>query len=72
MWLMVPFFLPFSASLYYCNVPFLAVGVTESMRLVCKHGIAKDAGRALVSFALTHSAWHGCLENAYELGRYVL
>lgn len=58
-----------NASLYYCNVPFLAVGVTESMRLVCKHGIAKDAGRALVSFALTHSAWHGCLENAYELGR---
>lgn len=53
-------------------MPFLAVGVTESMRLVCKHGIAKDAGRALVSFALTHSAWHGCLENAYELGRYVL
>lgn len=41
------------------------------MRLVCKHGITKDAGRALVSFALTHSAWHGCLENAYELGRYV-
>ncbi|KAF9311034.1 hypothetical protein BG003_007834 [Podila horticola] len=58
-----------NASLYYCNVPFLAVGVTESMKLVCKYGITKDAGRALVSFALTHSTWHGCLENAYELGR---
>ncbi|KAG0344824.1 hypothetical protein BG004_004141 [Podila humilis] len=58
-----------NASLYYCNVPFLAVGVTESMKLVCQHGITKDAGRALVSFALTHSTWHGCLENAYELGK---
>ncbi|KAF9427671.1 hypothetical protein BGZ94_004414, partial [Podila epigama] len=58
-----------NASLYYCNVPFLAVGITESMKLVCKYGITKDAGRALASFALTHSTWHGCLENAYELGR---
>ncbi|KAG0242856.1 hypothetical protein BGX31_011446 [Mortierella sp. GBA43] len=58
-----------NANLYYCNVPFLAVGVAESVKLVCKNGVMKDAGRALVSFALTHSTWHGCLENAYELGK---
>ncbi|KAK5805523.1 hypothetical protein F5H01DRAFT_283339 [Linnemannia elongata] len=48
-----------SSSLYYCNVPFLAVGVVESLKLVCEYGFSKDAGRALVSFALTHSTWHG-------------
>ncbi|KAG0299942.1 hypothetical protein BGZ98_009627 [Dissophora globulifera] len=58
-----------NASLYYSNVPFLAAGVAQSMDLVCKYGITKDAGRALVSFALTHSTWHGCLENAFELGK---
>ncbi|CAO3565313.1 unnamed protein product [Mortierella alpina] len=58
-----------NATLYYQNIPFLAVGIAQSMKLVCEHGISKDAGRALVSFALTHSTWHGCLENAYELGR---
>ncbi|KAF9958067.1 hypothetical protein BGZ72_000932 [Mortierella alpina] len=58
-----------NATLYYQNVPFLAVGIAQSMKLLCENGISKDAGRALVSFALTHSTWHGCLENAYELGR---
>ncbi|KAF9538483.1 hypothetical protein EC957_006716 [Mortierella hygrophila] len=58
-----------NSSLYYCNVPFLAVGVVESLKLVCKYGFSKDAGRALVSFALTHSTWHGVLENAYEVGK---
>ncbi|KAF9096667.1 hypothetical protein BGX23_010727 [Mortierella sp. AD031] len=58
-----------NSSLYYCNVPFLAVGVVESLKLVCAYGFSKDAGRALVSFALTHSTWHGCLENAYEVGK---
>ncbi|KAG0268106.1 hypothetical protein BGZ95_002620, partial [Linnemannia exigua] len=58
-----------NSSLYYCNVPFLAVGVVESLKLVCEYGFSKDAGRALVSFALTHSTWHGCLENAYEVGK---
>ncbi|KAF9902373.1 hypothetical protein EC991_005007, partial [Linnemannia zychae] len=58
-----------NSSLYYCNVPFLAIGVVESLKLVCKYGFSKDAGRALVSFALTHSTWHGCLENAYEVGK---
>ncbi|KAI1314599.1 hypothetical protein EDD11_001942 [Mortierella claussenii] len=58
-----------NACLYYCNVPFLAVGVVESIKLVCQNGITKDAGRALVTFALTHATWHGCLDNAYELGR---
>ncbi|KAF9571424.1 hypothetical protein EC968_000639 [Mortierella alpina] len=58
-----------NATLYYQNAPFLAVGIAQSMKLLCENGISKDAGRALVSFALTHSTWHGCLENAYELGR---
>ncbi|KAF9120808.1 hypothetical protein BGW39_011070 [Mortierella sp. 14UC] len=58
-----------NSSLYYCNVPFLAIGVVESLKLVCEYGFSKDAGRALVSFALTHSTWHGCLENAYEVGK---
>ncbi|KAG0071329.1 hypothetical protein BGZ89_010956 [Linnemannia elongata] len=58
-----------SASLYYCNVPFMASGIIQSMRLTCEHGITKDAGRALVSFALTYSTWYGCLDNAYELGK---
>ncbi|KAG0071328.1 hypothetical protein BGZ89_010955 [Linnemannia elongata] len=58
-----------NSSLYYCNVPFLAVGVVESLKLVCEYGFSKDAGRALVSFALTHSTWHGVLENAYEVGK---
>ncbi|KAF9200437.1 hypothetical protein BGZ49_009346, partial [Haplosporangium sp. Z 27] len=58
-----------NASLYYGNVAFIAVGVAQSIKLLCENGISKHAGRALVSFALTHSTWHGCLENAYELGR---
>ncbi|KAG0216028.1 hypothetical protein BGX33_000547 [Mortierella sp. NVP41] len=58
-----------SASLYYCNVPFMASGIVQSMRLTCEHGITKDAGRALVSFALTYATWYGCLDNAYELGK---
>ncbi|KAI1310789.1 hypothetical protein EDD11_003666 [Mortierella claussenii] len=58
-----------SASLYYCNVPFMASTIVQSVKLTCKHGITKDAGRALVSFALTYSTWYGCLDNAYELGR---
>ncbi|KAF9181697.1 hypothetical protein BGZ51_005252 [Haplosporangium sp. Z 767] len=57
-----------NASLYYCNIPFLAVGVAYSIKLVCDYGITAHAGRAMASFALTHSTWHGCLENAYELG----
>ncbi|KAG0042328.1 hypothetical protein BGZ83_000597, partial [Gryganskiella cystojenkinii] len=57
-----------SATLYYCNVPFIAVGITQSIKLLCQHGMTKDAGRALVGFVLTHSTWHGCLENAYEVG----
>ncbi|KAF9936474.1 hypothetical protein BGZ67_002335 [Mortierella alpina] len=57
------------ASLYYCNIPFMASGIAQSMRLTCEHGLTKDAGRALVSFALTYSTWYGCLDNAYELGR---
>ncbi|CAO3566998.1 unnamed protein product [Mortierella alpina] len=57
------------ASLYYCNIPFMASGIAQSMRLTCKHGLTKDAGRALVSFALTYSTWYGCLDNAYELGK---
>ncbi|KAG0204256.1 hypothetical protein BGX28_003751 [Mortierella sp. GBA30] len=56
-------------SLYYCNVPFMASGIAQSVRLTCEHGITKDAGRALVSFALTYSTWYDCLDNAYELGR---
>ncbi|KAF9918514.1 histidine kinase osmosensor [Lobosporangium transversale] len=47
----------------------IAVGVAQSMKLICEHGITKDTGRSLVSFAFTHSTWHGCLENAYELGK---
>ena len=58
-----------SATLYYCNVPFVAVGVAQTMKLTCENGLTQDVGRALVSFALTHSTWHGCLENAYELGK---
>ncbi|KAG0378264.1 hypothetical protein BGX24_004323 [Mortierella sp. AD032] len=58
-----------SASLYYCNVPFMASGIIQSMRLTCEHGITKDAGRSLVSFALTYSTWYGCLDKAYELGK---
>ncbi|KAI8597108.1 hypothetical protein EDD21DRAFT_311281 [Dissophora ornata] len=58
-----------NATLYYCNIPFLAVGVAQSMKLTCENGFTNDVGRALVSFALTHSTWHGCLENAYELGK---
>ncbi|KAG0343527.1 hypothetical protein BG004_005233 [Podila humilis] len=57
------------ASLYYCNVPFMAAGIAYSMKVLCEHGITKDAGRALVSFALTHSTWYGCIEKAYELGQ---
>ncbi|KAF9379922.1 hypothetical protein CPC16_010535 [Podila verticillata] len=58
-----------NASLYYCNVPFMAAGIAYSMKVLCEHGITKDAGRALVSFALTHSTWYGCIEKAFELGQ---
>ncbi|GJJ74079.1 hypothetical protein EMPS_06437 [Entomortierella parvispora] len=58
-----------SASLYYCNVPFMACMIAQSVKLICKYGVTKDSGRALVSFALTYSTWYGCLENAYELGK---
>ncbi|KAG0053455.1 histidine kinase osmosensor [Gryganskiella cystojenkinii] len=58
-----------SASVYYCNVGFMASIVAQSMKIICDHGITKDTGRALVSFALTYSTWYGCLENAYELGK---
>ncbi|KAF9917442.1 hypothetical protein BX616_000978, partial [Lobosporangium transversale] len=58
-----------SASLYYCNVPFMASTIVQSMKLICKYGVTKDAGRALVSFALTYSTWYGCLDNVYELGK---
>ncbi|KAF8936832.1 hypothetical protein BGZ58_003637 [Dissophora ornata] len=58
-----------SASLYYCNVPFMASVLVQSMKLTCEHGITKDTGRALVSFALTYSTWYGCLDYVYELGR---
>ncbi|KAF9286905.1 hypothetical protein BGZ68_002447 [Mortierella alpina] len=58
-----------SATLYYQNVPFLAVCIAQSMKLVCENGLSNHAGRALVAFGLTHSTWHGCLENAYEIGR---
>ncbi|KAI7824108.1 hypothetical protein BC939DRAFT_410692 [Gamsiella multidivaricata] len=57
------------SSLYYCNVPFMASGIVQSIKLICKHGITKDAGRALVTFALTYSTWYGRLDNVYELGR---
>ncbi|KAF9107718.1 hypothetical protein BGX27_008637 [Mortierella sp. AM989] len=56
------------STLYYNDRPFLAVGIAQSVKLVCESGISKQAGRALVNFALTHTTWHGCLENAYELG----
>ncbi|KAF9328379.1 hypothetical protein BG006_008435, partial [Podila minutissima] len=58
-----------NASLYYCNVPFMAAGIAYSMKVLCEHGITKDAGRALVSFALTHSTWYGCINKAFELGQ---
>ncbi|KAG0250751.1 hypothetical protein BG011_008125 [Mortierella polycephala] len=58
-----------SASLYYCNVSFIASAISQSMRLICEHGVAKISGRALVSFALIYSAWYGCYDNAYELGK---
>ncbi|KAG0025161.1 hypothetical protein BGZ81_007356 [Podila clonocystis] len=58
-----------NASLYYCNVPFMAAGIAYSMKVLCEHGITKDAGRALVSFALTHSTWYGCIKKAFELGQ---
>ncbi|KAF9429761.1 hypothetical protein BGZ94_009593 [Podila epigama] len=57
-----------NASLYYSNVPFMAAGIAYSMKVLCEHGICKDSGRALVSFAMTHSTWYDCLEKAYELG----
>ncbi|KAG0094198.1 hypothetical protein BGZ93_007505 [Podila epicladia] len=58
-----------NASLYYCNIPFMAAGIAYSMKVLCEHGITKDAGRALVSFALTHSTWYGCIKKAFELGQ---
>ncbi|KAF9347004.1 hypothetical protein BGX26_001472, partial [Mortierella sp. AD094] len=58
-----------SASLYYCSIPFIASGIVQSMKLTCEHGITKDAGRALVSFALTYSTWYGRLDHVYEFGK---
>lgn len=58
-----------SSSLYYCDVPFMSSGLINSLRLTCKHGITKDSGRALVSFALMYSTWYECLDNVYELGK---
>ncbi|KAF9432390.1 hypothetical protein BGZ76_010878 [Entomortierella beljakovae] len=58
-----------SASLYYCNIPFIATGIVQSMKLTCEHGITKDTGRSLVSFALTYSTWYERLDHVYELGR---
>ncbi|KAG0012408.1 hypothetical protein BGZ80_011760 [Entomortierella chlamydospora] len=58
-----------SASLYYCSIPFISCGIVQSMRLTCEHGITKDSGRALVSFALTYSTWFNRLDHAYEYGK---
>lgn len=60
-----------SSSLYYCNVPFMSSGLINSLKLTCIHGVTKDSGRALVSFALMYSTWYECLDNIYELGKYV-
>ncbi|KAI7823060.1 hypothetical protein BC939DRAFT_452661 [Gamsiella multidivaricata] len=58
-----------NATLYYNNVPFLAAGIAQAIKLVCENGITNSAGRAIVSFALTHATWHGCLDKVYELGK---
>ncbi|KAF9162424.1 hypothetical protein DFQ26_003553 [Actinomortierella ambigua] len=58
-----------TASLYFQNVPFLAAASAEAVLLVCKHGVSSQAGRTLAVFAVTRTAWHGQLSNAYEIGR---
>lgn len=50
----------------------MSSGLINSLRLTCKYGITKDSGRALASFALMYSTWYECLDNVYELGKYVL
>ncbi|KAG0236861.1 hypothetical protein BGW41_000332 [Actinomortierella wolfii] len=58
-----------TSSLYFQNVPFLAAANAEAVKLVCEHGVSSEAGRTLAAFALTRAAWHGQLDNAYEIGR---
>ncbi|KAF9110800.1 hypothetical protein BGX27_005869 [Mortierella sp. AM989] len=47
----------------------IASAIVQSMRLTCEHGITKDTGRALVSFALIYSTWFGKLDHVYEFGK---
>ncbi|KAF9958237.1 histidine kinase osmosensor [Modicella reniformis] len=67
--MMVEIFKAANATLYFCNIPFLAVGVVQSVKLLCENGYMKGAGSSVVTFAFTHVMWHGCLENTYDLGK---
>ncbi|KAF9577704.1 hypothetical protein BGW38_006912, partial [Lunasporangiospora selenospora] len=58
-----------TSTLYFNDIPFIAMGIALSVKLICKYGLTKYAGHALVCFALLHSTWHNCLDNTYEIGK---